>query len=83
MKNICKLLFRGTSFVHKGKPCECSYMCHIKQSLDHEPDYFPSRYDEVIKLNDVVANDPSARNPPTKEPVEDKSKYLEKTSYRL
>jgi hypothetical protein len=56
---ICKLLLRGTSYLYMGKPCECSYMCHLQQSIDNEPYYFPSNYEGVMEANAVVANFPS------------------------
>ena len=57
---ICKLLLRGTNYLHIGKSCECSYLCHLQQSIENEPDYFPSNYEGVKKTNAVVvANFPS------------------------
>jgi len=56
---ICKLLLRGTSFLHMGKPCECSYICHLRQCIHDEPKYFPSNYKKVIESNTVGSNFPS------------------------
>ena len=56
---ICKLISRGTSFLHIGKLCECSYICHLRQCIHDDPKYFPSNYKKVIDSNAAVSNFPS------------------------